>query len=85
MLPSNGLFLFLARGASQVRDAAGAVPPTGLALLSVGSTQLGAAIAKSLFDVVILFEFALAKMNLCFYSALALFCHSNESIIGGKC
>jgi hypothetical protein len=29
---------------------AGAVPPTGLVLLSVGSVQLGAAIAKGLFD-----------------------------------
>jgi inner membrane transporter RhtA len=33
----------------QQQDAAGAVPPTGLVLLSIGSVQLGAAIAKGLF------------------------------------
>ena len=32
-----------------VRAAAGAVPPTGLVLLSITSTQIGAALAKSLF------------------------------------
>lgn len=42
--------LFLARVARQLRSKAGGVPPTGFLLLSVGSTQLGAAIAKSLFD-----------------------------------
>jgi len=36
-------------GARRVRDAAGAVPPTGLVLLSILSVQLGAAIAKNLF------------------------------------
>lgn len=41
MLPANDHF-FLAR-------AAGSIPPTGLVLLAIGSTQLGAAIAKSLF------------------------------------
>lgn len=49
MLPNDRVFLFLARGAAQVRNAAGTVPPTGLVLISVGSTQFGAAIAKSLF------------------------------------
>lgn len=42
----------LARVARQLRDTSGAVPPTGLVLLSIGSTQLGAAIAKSLFNEV---------------------------------
>lgn len=50
MLPTDRLFLFLSRGAGQVRDAGRVVPPTGLVLLSIGTTQLGAAIAKSLFD-----------------------------------
>ena len=34
----------------RLQDAAGAFPPTGLVLLSIGSVQLGAAIAKGLFD-----------------------------------
>ena len=38
------------RSFGRLNDAAGAVPPTGLVLLSVGSAQLGAAIAKGLFD-----------------------------------
>ena len=42
----------LARVARQLRDTSGAVPPTGFVLLSIGSTQLGAAIAKSLFNEV---------------------------------
>ena len=37
-------------GFREVRGAAGTVPPTGLVLLSIGSVQLGAAIAKGLFD-----------------------------------
>ena len=36
----------------QVRTAAGTVPPTGLVLIAVGCFQLGAAIAKGLFDSV---------------------------------
>lgn len=48
MLPTARVFL--ARSALTLRAAAGRVPPTGLVLLSIGSTQLGAAIAKSLFD-----------------------------------
>ncbi len=39
-----------ARSAARLRGAAGAVPPPGLVLLAVGSVQLGAAVAKSLFD-----------------------------------
>ena len=39
-----------ARGLGRLQDAAGAFPPTGLVLLSIGSVQLGAAIAKGLFD-----------------------------------
>jgi inner membrane transporter RhtA len=39
-----------ARGFGRLQDAAGAFPPTGLVLLSIGSVQLGAAIAKGLFD-----------------------------------
>lgn len=34
----------------RVREASGSVPPTGLVLLAVGSVQIGAAVAKSLFD-----------------------------------
>jgi len=36
-------------GVRRARDAAGAVPPTGLVLLSILSVQLGAAVAKNLF------------------------------------
>ena len=50
MLPNARLILFLTRGAANLGDAAKAVPPTGLVLLSISSTQLGAAIAKSLFN-----------------------------------
>ena len=39
-----------ARGFGRVRDAAGATPPTGLVMLSIFSVQLGAAVAKGLFD-----------------------------------
>ena len=49
MLPDRLIF-FLTRGATNLGDAAKAVPPTGLVLLSISSTQLGAAIAKSLFN-----------------------------------
>ena len=38
------------RSFGRLHDAAGAVPPTGLVLLSLGSVQFGAAIAKGLFD-----------------------------------
>jgi inner membrane transporter RhtA len=38
------------RSFGRLQDAAGAVPPTGLVLLSIGSVQLGAAIAKGLFE-----------------------------------
>ena len=38
------------RSLGRLNDAAGPFPPTGLLLLSVGSVQLGAAIAKGLFD-----------------------------------
>ena len=41
MLPTDRLFF---------ARAGGAIPPTGLVLLAIGSTQLGAAIAKSLFQ-----------------------------------
>lgn len=39
-----------ARSFGRLHDVAGTFPPTGLVLLSVGSVQLGAAIAKGLFD-----------------------------------
>jgi inner membrane transporter RhtA len=39
----------LARGTARLRDVAGSVPPTGLALLAMLSVQLGAAGAKNLF------------------------------------
>ena len=42
--------LSAARSFGRLQDAAGAFPPTGLVLLSIGSVQLGAAIAKGLFD-----------------------------------
>ena len=48
MLPAARVFL--AHSARQLRAATGGVPPTGLVVLSIGSTQIGAAIAKSLFD-----------------------------------
>jgi inner membrane transporter RhtA len=38
------------RSSRWLHDAAGAVTPTGLVLLGIGSAQLGAAIAKGLFD-----------------------------------
>jgi inner membrane transporter RhtA len=38
------------RSFGRLHDVAGAVPPTGLVLLSLGTVQLGAAIAKGLFD-----------------------------------
>ena len=38
------------RSSGWLHNAAGAVPPTGLVLLSLGSVQFGAAIAKGLFD-----------------------------------
>jgi inner membrane transporter RhtA len=38
------------RSFGRLHDAAGAVPPTGLVLLSIGTVQFGAAIAKGLFD-----------------------------------
>ncbi len=41
---------FAARSVGRLRGAARAVPPPGLVLLAVGSVQLGAAVAKSLFD-----------------------------------
>ncbi len=41
-----------ARGVGGLRDAAGSVPPTGLVLAAIASTQFGAAIAKGLFDEV---------------------------------
>ena len=39
-----------ARGLGRLQSAAGSLPPTGLVLFSIGSVQLGAAIAKGLFD-----------------------------------
>ena len=47
MLPTDSWFL--ARVVRQLSKGTQAVPPTGLLLLSIGSTQIGAAIAKSLF------------------------------------
>ena len=38
------------RSFGRLQDVAGAFPPTGLVLLSIGSVQLGAAVAKGLFD-----------------------------------
>jgi inner membrane transporter RhtA len=48
-IPSDGKTSTL-RSIGRLHDAAGSVPPTGLVLLSIGSVQLGAAIAKGLFD-----------------------------------
>jgi inner membrane transporter RhtA len=46
----SGVFSRGARGFGRARDAAGAVPPTGLVMLSIFSVQIGAAVAKGLFD-----------------------------------
>jgi inner membrane transporter RhtA len=48
-MPPNGKPSTI-RSFGQLRGAAGAVPPMGLVLLSIFSVQLGAAIAKGLFD-----------------------------------
>src|SRR3712207_3382187 len=49
-MPPNGKPATVQEGFGRLRDAAGAVPPTGLVLFSIFSVQLGAAIAKGLFD-----------------------------------
>ncbi len=49
-MPPNGKSATVQEGFGRLRDAAGAVPPTGLVLFSIFSVQLGAAIAKGLFD-----------------------------------
>ena len=49
-MPPNGKPATVQEGFGRLHDAAGAVPPTGLVLLSIFSVQLGAAIAKGLFD-----------------------------------
>ena len=49
-MPPNGKSATVQEGFGRLHDAAGAVPPTGLVLLSIFSVQLGAAIAKGLFD-----------------------------------
>jgi len=49
-MPPNGRSATVQEGFGRLRDAAGAVPPTGLVLFSIFSVQLGAAIAKGLFD-----------------------------------
>lgn len=46
----SSVFSSGARGLGRARDAAGAMPPTGLVMLSIFSVQLGAAVAKGLFD-----------------------------------
>ena len=46
----SGVLSIGARGFEWARDAAGATPPTGLVMLSIFSVQLGAAVAKGLFD-----------------------------------
>jgi drug/metabolite transporter (DMT)-like permease len=48
-IPPNGKPATV-RSLGRLNDAAGAFPPTELVLLSIGSVQLGAAIAKGLFD-----------------------------------
>jgi inner membrane transporter RhtA len=48
-MPPNGKPSTI-RSFGQLRGAAGAVPPTGLVLLPIFSVQLGAAMAKGLFD-----------------------------------
>jgi inner membrane transporter RhtA len=48
-MPPNGKPSTI-RSFGQLRGATGAAPPTGLVLLSIFSVQLGAAIAKGLFD-----------------------------------
>ena len=49
-MPPSGKPATVQEGFGRLRDAAGAVPPTGLVLFSIFSVQLGAAIAKGLFD-----------------------------------
>ena len=49
-MPPNGKPATVQEGFGRLRDAAGTVPPTGLVLFSIFSVQLGAAIAKGLFD-----------------------------------
>ncbi len=46
----NGKSATVQEGFGRLRGAAGAIPPTGLVLFSIFSVQLGAAIAKGLFD-----------------------------------
>jgi inner membrane transporter RhtA len=46
----SGVWSYGARSVSRAKSASGAVPPTGLVLLAVVCFQLGAAIAKGLFD-----------------------------------
>jgi inner membrane transporter RhtA len=48
-IPPNGK-PYTIRGLGKPGRVAGAIPPTGLVLVSIGSVQLGAAIAKGLFD-----------------------------------
>jgi inner membrane transporter RhtA len=49
-MPPNGKTATVQEGFGRLRDAAGGVPPTGLVLFSIFSVQLGAAVAKGLFD-----------------------------------
>ena len=46
----SGVWSYGARGFSRAKSASGAVPPTGVVLLAVVCFQLGAAIAKGLFE-----------------------------------
>ena len=48
-MPPNGKPSTI-RGFGELREAVGAVPPTGLVMVSIFSVQLGAAIAKGMFD-----------------------------------
>jgi inner membrane transporter RhtA len=50
VLMFSGVWSYGARGFSQAKSASGAVPPTGLVMLAVVCFQLGAAIAKGLFE-----------------------------------
>jgi inner membrane transporter RhtA len=46
----QGVLSHIARGFGEVRSVAASVPPTGLVVLGVGCFQLGAALAKGLFE-----------------------------------
>ncbi len=62
---------WLLRSASGLRVATSKIPPTGLVLLSIVSTQLGAAIAKSLFEQLGPVDTVFLRV---FFAAIVLLC-----------